>query len=174
MLRLRSWASSMISVSYARSCRSRWISASRMPSVITLMKVSLADPVGEPDCEPTGAAELGAELLGDALGHGSGREPARLGVADEALHAETELEAQLRELGALAGSGSPATTTTWWSRIAARSASRCATTGRSGYVGVGAARRRAIRSSSAALGHPATGLSLPVGRLGGRAPSRPS
>jgi hypothetical protein len=35
MLRLRSCASSMISVSYARSARSVMVSASRMPSVIS-------------------------------------------------------------------------------------------------------------------------------------------
>ncbi len=40
MFRLRSWASSMISVSYRRNMRSRWISASRMPSVITFTRVS--------------------------------------------------------------------------------------------------------------------------------------
>ncbi len=39
MLRLRSWASSMISVSYRRSIRSRWISASRIPSVISFTSV---------------------------------------------------------------------------------------------------------------------------------------
>jgi len=36
MLRLRSCASSMTIVSYALSSGSDWISASRMPSVITL------------------------------------------------------------------------------------------------------------------------------------------
>ena len=43
MLRLRSWASSMISVSYAESSRSCWSSASRMPSVMSLTRVSLLD-----------------------------------------------------------------------------------------------------------------------------------
>ncbi len=40
MLRLRSCASSMIRVSYWCSSRSVWISASRMPSVISLTSVS--------------------------------------------------------------------------------------------------------------------------------------
>ena len=40
MLRLRSCASSMISVSYAASRRSPCVSASRMPSVISLMNAS--------------------------------------------------------------------------------------------------------------------------------------
>ncbi len=40
MLRDRSWASSMMIVSYARSSRSVWISASRMPSVISFTKVA--------------------------------------------------------------------------------------------------------------------------------------
>ncbi len=39
MLRLRSWASSMINVSYWDSSRSVWISASRMPSVISLIRL---------------------------------------------------------------------------------------------------------------------------------------
>ncbi len=43
MLRLRSWASSMMIVSYARSWRSCEISASRMPSVITLTRVARVD-----------------------------------------------------------------------------------------------------------------------------------
>jgi hypothetical protein len=43
MLRLRSCASSMMSVSYIRSIGSRWICASRMPSVITLTSVESLD-----------------------------------------------------------------------------------------------------------------------------------
>ena len=43
MLSDRSCASSMISVSYARSIGSRWICASRMPSVITLTSVDSLD-----------------------------------------------------------------------------------------------------------------------------------
>ncbi len=43
MFRLRSCASSMMSVSYRRNCRSRCISASRIPSVITLMSVPSLD-----------------------------------------------------------------------------------------------------------------------------------
>ncbi len=37
MFRLRSCASSMMSVSYARSKGSLWVSASKIPSVISLM-----------------------------------------------------------------------------------------------------------------------------------------
>ncbi|CAB4928540.1 unannotated protein [freshwater metagenome] len=43
MFRLRSCASSMMRVSYWRSSRSRWISASRMPSVISLTRVESED-----------------------------------------------------------------------------------------------------------------------------------
>ena len=43
MFRLRSCASSMISVSYRCSRRSRCISASRIPSVITLISVLSLD-----------------------------------------------------------------------------------------------------------------------------------
>jgi hypothetical protein len=42
MFRLRSWASSTMIVSYRRNIRSRWISASRMPSVITFTSVPSA------------------------------------------------------------------------------------------------------------------------------------
>ena len=65
----------------------------------------LADPVVEAHGEADRVADLGAELLGDALRHRPRRQPPRLRVADEAAHAEAELEAQLRELGALARAG---------------------------------------------------------------------
>ena len=39
MLRLRSWASSMMIVSYLRRSRSRCSSASRMPSVISFTRL---------------------------------------------------------------------------------------------------------------------------------------
>ncbi len=46
MLRLRSWASSMMMALYLRSSLSRWISASRMPSVMSLTLVDrLTSPV---------------------------------------------------------------------------------------------------------------------------------
>ena len=65
----------------------------------------LADRVGEAHGVADGGAELGAQLLGDALGDGAGRDPARLGVADEPAVAAAELEAQLGQLGALARAG---------------------------------------------------------------------
>ena len=105
MLRLRSWASSMMIVSYRVSIRSRWISASRMPSVMSLTSVRRADLVGEADRVADGLAELGAELLGDALGDGAGGDAAGLGVADHAPDAAAELEADLRQLGGLARAG---------------------------------------------------------------------
>ena len=43
---------------------------------------ALRRPVGEPHLVADQVAELGAELVGDPLGHGPGRDPARLGVAD--------------------------------------------------------------------------------------------
>ena len=93
----------------------------------------LADPVVEAHGVADRLADLGAELLGDALRHRPGGEPPRLGVADEARARRG------RARGRASGSCvllpepvSPATTTTWWSRIASRSTSRWATTGRSG------------------------------------------
>ena len=60
---------------------------------------------GEPDLVADGVAEVGAEFVGDAFGDGAGGEPARLGVADDALHSAAEFEAHLGDLGGLAGAG---------------------------------------------------------------------
>ena len=121
MLRLRSCASSMIIVSYARSSRSVWISASRMPSVISLTSVSVADLVGEADLPADRLAERGVQLLGDPLGHRAGGDPARLGVADQARARPRPSSRQILGIWVvLPEPVSPATITTWWSRIAAR------------------------------------------------------
>jgi len=48
---------------------------------------------------------VGIELFGDALGDGAGGDAAGLGVADESGDAAAELEADLGELGGLAGAG---------------------------------------------------------------------
>jgi hypothetical protein len=64
--------------------------------------------VGEADLVPHGLAELGAQLAGDALGDRTRGDPARLGVADDAVPATlapAELETDLGQLGGLAGSG---------------------------------------------------------------------
>ena len=67
----------------------------------------LRRPVGEPHLVADQVAELGAELVGDPLGHRPRRDPARLGVADHARSATpaTELEADLRQLGGLPRAG---------------------------------------------------------------------
>ncbi len=67
----------------------------------------LADAVVEADLVAHRAADLAAQLLGDALGHRPGGEAARLRVADETGGAEAELEAELGELRALARPGLP-------------------------------------------------------------------
>ncbi len=66
---------------------------------------AVARLVVEADLVADGLAELGAELLGDALGHGAGGDAARLGVADQAADATAELQADLGDLGGLAGPG---------------------------------------------------------------------
>ena len=76
-----------------------------MPSVITLMKVSSPTRSLNRTVKPTASADLGAQLLGDPLRHGAGGQAAGLRVADEAAHAEAELEAQLGQLRALARAG---------------------------------------------------------------------
>ncbi len=61
--------------------------------------------VGEADLVADGGAELDGQLLGQALGDGAGRDAPRLGVADDAVEAPAELEADLRDLGRLARAG---------------------------------------------------------------------
>ena len=94
---------------------------------------AVADLVGEADGVADGVAELGVQLVGDALPDGAGGEPSRLGVADRAADAAAELQ---RRSWAAASSCrspvSPATTTTWCPLIAAAISSRLALTGRSG------------------------------------------
>ena len=65
------------------------------------------DPIGEADGVPDAPAEWRAELLGDPFGDRSGGDPPWLRVADETLHAAPELQAHLRELGALPRAGLP-------------------------------------------------------------------
>ena len=64
-----------------------------------------ADLGGESHLVADGFANLLSELFGDAFGHGTRGEAARLGVADEALLAQAELEAHLGNLGGLTGAG---------------------------------------------------------------------
>jgi hypothetical protein len=50
-------------------------------------------------------AQRRAQFLRDALGGRRGGDTARLGVADQALLATPQLQADLRQLGGLAGTG---------------------------------------------------------------------
>ena len=68
---------------------------------------AVADPVGEAHGVAHLVAEADLQLLGDALGDGTGGDATGLGVADESLGAAPQFEAELRELGALAGAGLP-------------------------------------------------------------------
>ena len=83
MLRLRSWASSMMIVSYLRRSRSRCELGEQDAVGHQLDPAGLARAVGEADLVADDVAELGAELLGDPLGHRPGGDAARLGVADQ-------------------------------------------------------------------------------------------
>ncbi len=58
----------------------------------------VAGLVGEPHLVADRRADLGAELVGDPLRHGAGRDPPRLGVADLAGDAAAKLQADLRQL----------------------------------------------------------------------------
>ena len=61
----------------------------------------VADAVGEANRVPDRGAELDTELLGDPLGDRAGGDAARLRVTDQAGDPAAQLEAQLRQLGAL-------------------------------------------------------------------------
>ena len=114
-----------------------------------------ADPVVEADGVADRLPDLGAELLGDPLGDRPGGQPARLGVADEArARPGPSSRHSFGSCVLLPEPVSPATTTTWWSRIASRM--RLAV-GDDREVGVAwaraaAARRRSRRSRSVTAG----------------------
>ena len=61
------------------------------------------DPIGEAHSKSHRHADAFAELLGDARGQRPGGEPARLGVRDQPQRSQPEFKADLRQLGALAG-----------------------------------------------------------------------
>ena len=63
------------------------------------------DAVVETDGVADGLADVLPQLLGDALGDGAGRQAARLRVTDEPAAATPQVEADLRDLGGLAGAG---------------------------------------------------------------------
>ena len=112
-----------------------------MPSVITLTQRSVADPVGEAHRVADVLADRGAQLLGHPLGDRAGGDAAGLGVADQAVDAPPELEAQLGELGALARAG-----------LAGHDDDLVLTDGRQQVVAAVGDRQR-LRVAQAALGH---------------------
>ena len=60
---------------------------------------------GEADLEAHFLADVDAEFGGDALGHRAGCETPRLGVADQAVLTQAQLQAHLGDLGGLSGAG---------------------------------------------------------------------
>jgi hypothetical protein len=64
-----------------------------------------ADLAGEADLEPDFLADVHAQFLGDALRNRAGCEPARLGVADQAVFAQAKFKAHFGDLGGLTGAG---------------------------------------------------------------------
>ena len=107
MLRLRSWASSMISVSYWRSIRSPVSSASRMPSVISLTSVfsptwsvkRTFQPTTSPSSLPSSSAMRAPTV----------RAARRRGWVWPIMpaHAAAQLQADLRDLRGLPGARLP-------------------------------------------------------------------
>ena len=131
MFRLRSWASSTMTVSYSRSSGSRWISASRMPSVITLIAVSgptrSAKRTANPTVDPSGV------LSSSAMRAATLRAAIRRGWVCP-IRATVPRPSSRHILGSwvvLPEPVSPATTTTCDVLSAARMSSRRATIGNS-------------------------------------------
>jgi hypothetical protein len=62
----------------------------------------VGDLRGEAHLIADGVSEVLVEFVGDAFGHGPGRDPSGLSVTDESVDAETELQADLRQLRGLA------------------------------------------------------------------------
>ena len=89
-----------------------------------------AGAVGKADLVAHGLAQGLAQLLGDAPGHGQGRDAPRLGTADEPVEAPAGVQAELGQLGGFARAGLPDTMTTGWRRMASMMASRWAQMGR--------------------------------------------
>ena len=105
MFRLRSCASSMISVSYWREVLVARQLGQQDPVGHQLDHRGVADLVGEAHLPADRAAELDAQLLGDPGRHRAGGEAPRLGVADHPVHAAAQLQADLGDLGGLPGAG---------------------------------------------------------------------
>lgn len=120
MLRLRSCASSMMIVSYCCNSRSVWISASMMPSVISL--TSVLSPTWsvkrtfQPTASPSGVCSSSATRSATV------RAAIRRGWVWP-IRPRTPRPSSRQILGicvVFPEPVSPATITTWWSRIAAR------------------------------------------------------
>ena len=105
MLRLRSCASSRISVSYWRELRVALRFGEQDAVGHQLDVARRARAVGEADLEADRLAELALQLVRDPRGGRARGDAPRLGVADQPFHAAAELEADLGELGGLAGAG---------------------------------------------------------------------
>ncbi len=114
---------------------SRWIWASRIPSVTTLNRVPGELFVGETHLIADLVTELHAHLRGDAFGHRACGDTARLGVHDLlAVRATAKLKQDFRQLCGFAEPVWPDTITTWKRLTALAISSRAADTGSSaGY-----------------------------------------
>ena len=102
MLSDRSWASSMMIVSYLRSIAVALHLVEQDAVGHHLDERVVARLVGEPHLVADRGAQLDLELLGDPLGHRARGDAPRLRVADQALAAAADLEADLGQLGGLA------------------------------------------------------------------------
>ena len=172
MLRLRSWASSRMIVSYWRSIRSRCDLGEQDAVGHQLDQRPVADLVGEPHLAADDVAQRAcpsSSAIRSATR--AGGDPPRLGVPDPAAHARGPARAGSSAAGWSCPSRSrPATTTTWESRSAAAMSSRALTDrqllgvarrpGRRRGGGRSAPRRRRRRRRSAPAAGPAPAGSL--------------
>lgn len=178
MFRDRSWASSMMIVSYARSSRSVWISASRMPSVISFTNVPSwstwsVNRTFQPTASPSGVCSSSATRSATV------RAAIRRGWVCPIMP-RTPRPSSRQIFGicvVFPEPVSPATITTWWSRIASAISSFFWLTGScSGYVTSSAARRsRRVSVRTAAFSASASISATTAARASGlrilRAPS---
>ncbi len=106
MLRERSWASSMMIVSYGAQLAVRLDLGEQDAVRHQLDEGGVRSTWSvkrtfQPTASPSGVLQL----LGDPLGDRAGGDPARLGVPDHAADAPAQLQADLRDLRRLAGAG---------------------------------------------------------------------
>ncbi len=105
MLRLRSWASSMMSVSYRDSSGIALNVVQQDAVGHHPNERAVADLIVESHAEANRPTDLYAELVGDSFRNGARRHPARLGMANQPVDATTRRDTEFGDLRTLSRSG---------------------------------------------------------------------